>query len=285
MAKSPAFQFYPDSWLSSLDITLMTPAEEGAYIRLLCHAWLSPDCGLPADANALKTLSRLGSAWSKSEGVIKAKFREEGGRLFNDRLLLERTKQMEWREKSANGGKRSGETRREANREPNSKGGSRVVDDCLQPKPNTSSSSPSPSPVTTQTPFMSPADAADKRLAEMGWEGVSKTSEEVCSQIAALSLEEFPESRSLKSAYMIICRLCWFDDFWAFYWRHDDKRKARVKYFEKVTSHELQEIVENAVIAQAPEMLAREKQHRKLAATWLHGECWMNQPTLLDGSE
>jgi len=36
MAKRPAFQFYPDSWLSSMDITLMTIAEEGAYHRLLC---------------------------------------------------------------------------------------------------------------------------------------------------------------------------------------------------------------------------------------------------------
>lgn len=131
-AKSPAFQFYPDTWLSSLDITLMTPSEEGAYLRLLCHAWLAPDCGLPADSNALKTLSRLGTSWPKSEGRIRAKFREQDGRLFNDRLLAERTKQKIWREKSAEGGRRSVESKRQ----PNGKGGSRVVEKCLQPNGN-----------------------------------------------------------------------------------------------------------------------------------------------------
>ena len=129
------------------------------------------------------------------------------------------------------------------------------------------------------------ADAPADRLAEMGWVGVSKTPEDVCAAIAALRCDEFPESRALNSPFMIVCRLTWFDDFWAFYWRKDDKRKARIKYFEKVTTAKLQEEVENAVIAQAPEMLAREKQHRKLAATWLHGECWTNEPTLLDGAE
>ncbi len=29
--KAPSFPFYPDAWLSSTDISLMTPAEEGAY--------------------------------------------------------------------------------------------------------------------------------------------------------------------------------------------------------------------------------------------------------------
>ena len=39
MGKSPAFQFYPNDWLSSPRITMMSPAEEGAYIRLLCYDW------------------------------------------------------------------------------------------------------------------------------------------------------------------------------------------------------------------------------------------------------
>lgn len=137
----------------------------------------------------------------------------------------------------------------------------------------------------TEEPPIAPAIAAEERLKDMGWVGVSKTPEDVCSAIAALRCDEFPESRALNSPFMIVCRLTWFDDFWAFYWRKDDKRKARIKYFEKVTTAKLQEEVENAVIAQAPEMLAREKQHRKLAATWLHGECWTNEPTLLDGDE
>ncbi|MGE5571104.1 MAG: hypothetical protein ACM3S5_18875 [Rhodospirillales bacterium] len=111
--KSPSFQFYPDSWLSSKDILLMTPAEEGAYIRLLALEWLEPDCGLPDDDEELAILSRLGEAWAgKSGKKIRAKFRAEGGRLFNDRLLEEREKQAEWSRKSSAGGKRSAEVRR-----------------------------------------------------------------------------------------------------------------------------------------------------------------------------
>src|SRR6266542_5543947 len=92
--KSPAFQFYPDAWLSSPDILLMTPSEEGAYIRLLATAWLQPDCGLPDNDDELAILSRLRNDWyGAASQRIRAKFRAEGGRLYNDRLLEERQKQ------------------------------------------------------------------------------------------------------------------------------------------------------------------------------------------------
>lgn len=107
-AKSPSFQFYPDAWLSSTSISLMTSAEEAGYLRLLCHAWMSEDCGLPDDDSKLASLSRLGGAnWARSKATIRAKFRLENGRLFNDRLLEERAKQEEWRKKSSAGGKTS----------------------------------------------------------------------------------------------------------------------------------------------------------------------------------
>ena len=104
--KSPAFQFYADSWLSSKDILLMTPSEEGAYIRLLAIAWLEPDCGLPDNDAELAVLSRLGKEWDgRSREKVRAKFRPEGGRLYNDRLLEERRKQAEWSRKSSAGGR------------------------------------------------------------------------------------------------------------------------------------------------------------------------------------
>ncbi len=109
---SPAFQFYPDSWLSSPDIMLMTSAEEGAYIRLLCYAWLSRDCGLPDDDSALAELSRLRDAWPKSARRLRAKFEARDGRLFNLRLLRERAKQKIWSEKSREGGRKSAANRR-----------------------------------------------------------------------------------------------------------------------------------------------------------------------------
>lgn len=160
MAKSPAFQFYPDSWLSSQSITLMSPAEEGAYIRLLCHAWLAPDCGLPADSESLKVLSRLGSGWNRSESRIRAKFTERDDRLFNDRLIEERNKQEVWRQKSSYGGSKSAATKQQAKL----KGGSRVVEECLQPNLNIPSPSSFPSLVTTETipveiPRRSPIEA------------------------------------------------------------------------------------------------------------------------------
>ena len=59
--KSPAFQLYVNDWLGSKTITLMTPAEEGAFIRLLAYSWDDEDCGLPDDDKKLLTLSRLTS--------------------------------------------------------------------------------------------------------------------------------------------------------------------------------------------------------------------------------
>src|SRR5882724_7261741 len=107
--KPPAFMFYPDSWLSSTDIMLMSPSEEGAFLRLLCHAWMAPDCGLPISDDELSALSRLGRAWSKSAAKIRNKFQEKDGRLFNLRLLEERRKQLEWSRKSAEGGRTKGQ--------------------------------------------------------------------------------------------------------------------------------------------------------------------------------
>lgn len=94
--KPPSFQFYPTAWLSSKSILLMTPAEEGAYIRLLAHAWESEDCGLPDDDRALAILSRLGAKkWRRSAEKIRSCFFKHGDFLFNKRLLEEREKQLE----------------------------------------------------------------------------------------------------------------------------------------------------------------------------------------------
>src|SRR3990172_6072235 len=100
MNKAPAFQFYANDWLSSTHITLMTPAEEGAYIRLLAYMWNDPDCGLPDDKERLQTLSRLTSADKGVIGSILACFEKhpyKAGYLTNKRLFLERQKQEEWR--------------------------------------------------------------------------------------------------------------------------------------------------------------------------------------------
>ena len=68
MAKIPYFPFFPDDWLSSSRIDLLTADQERGYLRLLCRSWGMPDCvlttdekhlmkwSLLSDANALRTL-------------------------------------------------------------------------------------------------------------------------------------------------------------------------------------------------------------------------------------
>ena len=115
MNRAPAFQFYPNDWLSSPTIALMSPAEEGAYIRLLSYAWADPDCSLPDDDTALAQLSRLGEGWFNGGSTnIRKCFmphHEKSNRLVNLRLLEERKKQEAWREKSRIGGLQSGKSR------------------------------------------------------------------------------------------------------------------------------------------------------------------------------
>jgi uncharacterized protein YdaU (DUF1376 family) len=149
MPRSPAFQFYPNDWLSSTHITLMSPAEEGAYIRLLSIAWNSEDCGLPDDDNVLSVLSRLGEGWfSGSSQKVRQCFYIDAGRLYNKRLLKERQKQDEWLKKSSDAGKKSWQVRKKQGQMTQkgwAKVGSQMVQTIHEPKPNSSSSSSSSS--------------------------------------------------------------------------------------------------------------------------------------------
>lgn len=104
--RSPAFQFYPDDWLSCEKVSTMTPACEGAYIRLLSYAWRSEDCGLPSDNGKLAILSRMGEAW-QCDGIamVLPCFFEKEGRLYNKRLLQEREKQKKYAAKQSENAK------------------------------------------------------------------------------------------------------------------------------------------------------------------------------------
>lgn len=135
-ARPPAFQFYPADWLSSPNVMAMTPEQEGAYLRLLCCAWLSPDCTLPNDDALLAVLSRLNERWETEGLLVRKMFRvctKNVLRLENPRLVLERRKQREWKRKSAEGGRKSGEQRRCGG-----KGGSHLVDPLVEPNVNQS---------------------------------------------------------------------------------------------------------------------------------------------------
>jgi uncharacterized protein YdaU (DUF1376 family) len=141
--KPPAFPFYVKDWLSSPKINLMTPAQEGAYIRLLCYAWEDQDCSLPDDDEALAQLSRLGEGWLKSSAnPLRHCFTvhpQLPGRLVNLRLLSARKQDDEWRAKCSQGGMKSAIARAKG------KGTSRLLEGALELNGNSSSSSPSSS--------------------------------------------------------------------------------------------------------------------------------------------
>lgn len=118
-------------------------------------------------------------------------------------------------------------------------------------------------------------------LKGIGWLGVKKTPEAVCDKIIAMRLDRFSEDARLDSAFMVYVRLLWFDEFFAYYPRKDDKRTARVAYFRAVETLAMKDLVEQAIIDQAPDLLKTEKKFQPLAATWLNKERWNDSRSLL----
>ena len=116
MAKQPYFPFYYSDWLGSTKRALMTPAQRGGYIDLLCYQWGDTTCSLPDDDEVLATLSGLGSEWLKGgSSALRPCFPMHPslkGRLANPRLLEIRQKYDLWIERSRQGGINSGKTRR-----------------------------------------------------------------------------------------------------------------------------------------------------------------------------
>lgn len=157
--KAPAFQFYANDWLSSSKVALMTPEQRGAYIQLLCHDWSSD--GIPDDEDALSRLSGMGEGWFKGGSrVVRECFNQhptKDGFLTNKRLEEEREKQLKWRKKSSEGGRKSAESRAKNRQNPEKTtekqqesdvegwlpNGCEMVGTKRQPKVNSSSSSSS----------------------------------------------------------------------------------------------------------------------------------------------
>jgi uncharacterized protein YdaU (DUF1376 family) len=111
MNRIPYFKFFPSDWLGSSERAMMTPAEEGGYISLLCHAWASEDCGLPDDDAILGKLSRI-KRFSKSKMKIMSCFYKSNNRWYNKRLLELREEAISKREKKSYAGKISAEHRK-----------------------------------------------------------------------------------------------------------------------------------------------------------------------------
>jgi uncharacterized protein YdaU (DUF1376 family) len=111
--KSPAFQFYPRDFMTDDAVLLMTNEQIGAYVLLLCQAWLMPD-GLPAAMSSLARFAHCTEArfarciWPG----IRVRFQQNGdGRWFNPRLEKERAKQLANTERQSGRGRKGAEER------------------------------------------------------------------------------------------------------------------------------------------------------------------------------
>ena len=124
--------FYVNDWLSSPRVTVMTAEQRGAYIQLMAYCWASGDASLPDDDKILSKLSGLNEGWLNGGcQMVRDCFEphpDQTGKLTQSRIYSEWQKRLAWSEKSKEGGRKSGQVRRERQ----SKGGSRVV----EPKAN-----------------------------------------------------------------------------------------------------------------------------------------------------
>lgn len=162
MAKSPAFQFYPDDFMGGKP-GLMTPEETHVYIWLLCLDWnhgafaydeaaLARWCHVPVRV--------IRKAWP----AVRACFDETGGLFHNSRLEQEREKQRVWREKSSLGGKQSAKQR--ATTLPT------VVQPPLQPNGQPKGNIPFPTPLPTNS--ITTSAVADTHDFDLAWAAYPK---------------------------------------------------------------------------------------------------------------
>ena len=161
-ANHPAgFKFYPNDWLSSPKVAMMTAAEEGTYIRLLCYCWADKDFSIPDDDALLAKLSKLDEGTFKaSSSCLRACFIPHPtlpGRLTNERLLKERKKQEIWLEQCSAGGVKSGKQRRK-----HSEGTLKVPSRELEGTSHLSLSLPLPIKNTPTPLVLTPEELAEK---------------------------------------------------------------------------------------------------------------------------
>ena len=164
--KDPAFLFYATTWLQSAETNSMTLEQQGAYLRLLCFAWLHGN--IPADREEIRALLGLALApqevfervWSGRLPRCWVEMPGTPGRLINERQEHERQerrqKSEEMRERGQAGGKQSAEQRASAAASRQQAGGQAAdeaegqADGQAKPKPSTTTStSPDREPDST----------------------------------------------------------------------------------------------------------------------------------------
>ena len=97
------FPFYPADFLVST--MLMSPAEVGAYMRLLCHSWIED--GIPYKSKTY--LARLaGISTSKLDQILSKFYVDDENRVRHVRLETERKRVVELRDKRVKAGRIGG---------------------------------------------------------------------------------------------------------------------------------------------------------------------------------
>lgn len=132
---SPAFQWYSKEFLSDANVMAMSMTERGIYITLISVCWI--EGSIPSDISRLARICAMPfdeflPCWQAIEPTFKADPKDDT-KLQHPRLQKELKKQAEWRQKSAEGGVKSGRLRRQAAKSKQDsnnglKGGSRVVE-------------------------------------------------------------------------------------------------------------------------------------------------------------
>lgn len=104
--RPPAFLFYPRDLLTSRTVLAMSPAGRGAYLFLLCHAWLSDDPGtLPDDRSVLAALAGVSpQEWRMIENEVLEAFQHTDHGYVQPRLRAERSVQRRRLQRSIQGG-------------------------------------------------------------------------------------------------------------------------------------------------------------------------------------
>ena len=101
MPKPIWFPFYPNDFLASSKVALLTTEEVGAYVLLLCHAWQDSQCSLLDDDEVLSKLGRI----KGDVTALRSCFTVKKHRLVNDRLCQEWIKCKEQKELASRHGK------------------------------------------------------------------------------------------------------------------------------------------------------------------------------------
>lgn len=184
-ASFPAFPVYWKDWLTGEGTSAMTTEQEGAFLRLLLHAWdSSPPCTLANDEVGLAFKAKLSlERWREIGPLVLAQFRIVGTRLRNRKQFAVYSELMAHRRakseagKSGNAKRWGDETSSVAQRSHSDTSANRKR--IAKVSPSSASPSASPSPIKTtdvlfEAEWLDYPKKVDKAKALKAWNALLK---------------------------------------------------------------------------------------------------------------